>query len=102
MHADQLTVGIKTVRELISNQFPEWTGLPITEVTSQGTVNALFRIGDQLAARFPLLPAGVDETRRWLECCGFKCTAGTEWVATRSALSYLAGVRPSWPTGACI
>jgi aminoglycoside phosphotransferase (APT) family kinase protein len=67
MHADQLTVGINTVRELISNQFPEWTGLPITEVASQGTVNALFRIGDQLAARFPLRPAGVDETRRWLE-----------------------------------
>jgi hypothetical protein len=67
MHADQLTVGIKTVRELISNQFPEWTGLPITEVASQGTVNALFRIGDQLAARFPLQPADVDETRRWLE-----------------------------------
>ncbi|HZL75868.1 MAG TPA: phosphotransferase [Propionibacteriaceae bacterium] len=67
MHADQLSVGVETVRELIANQFPEWSGLPITEFASQGTVNALFRVGDQLAARFPLQPAGVDETRRLLE-----------------------------------
>ena len=67
MHADQLSVGMETVRELIANQFPEWSGLPITEFASQGTVNALFRVGDQLAARFPLQPAGVDETRRLLE-----------------------------------
>jgi len=67
MHADQLSVGVETVRELIANQFPEWSGLPITEFASQGTVNALFRVGDQLAARFPLQPAGVDETRLLLE-----------------------------------
>jgi aminoglycoside phosphotransferase (APT) family kinase protein len=67
MHPDQLSVGVETVRELVANQFPEWSGLPITEIASQGTVNALFRIGDQLAARFPLQPAGVDETRQWLE-----------------------------------
>ena len=67
MHADQLSVGVETVRELIANQFPEWSGLPITEFASQGTVNALFRVGGQLAARFPLQPAGVDETRRLLE-----------------------------------
>ena len=67
MHAAQLSVGVETVRELIAHQFPEWSGLPITEFASQGTVNALFRVGDQLAARFPLQPAGVDETRRLLE-----------------------------------
>lgn len=42
MHAAQLSVGVETVRELIANQFPEWSGLPITEFASQGTVNALF------------------------------------------------------------
>jgi aminoglycoside phosphotransferase (APT) family kinase protein len=67
MHADELTVGIQTVRDLVSHQFPQWARLPITGFASQGTVNALFRMGDQLAARFPLQPAGVDETRRWLE-----------------------------------
>ena len=58
---------METVQELVANQFPQWSGLPITGIASQGTVNALFRIGDQLVARFPLQPAAVDETRRWLE-----------------------------------
>jgi aminoglycoside phosphotransferase (APT) family kinase protein len=42
------------VRELVDEQFPAWRSLPIQAVASQGTVNAIFRIGDQLAARFPL------------------------------------------------
>jgi aminoglycoside phosphotransferase (APT) family kinase protein len=67
MHPDQLTISVETVHELVENQFPNWAGLWITEIDSQGTVNALFRLGDQLAARFPLQPADVDETRRWLE-----------------------------------
>ncbi|MEU7696089.1 aminoglycoside phosphotransferase family protein [Microbispora hainanensis] len=67
MHAGQLTVTPETVRALIAEQFPQWRGLPVTGVASHGTVNAIFRIGDHLAARFPLQPGPVDETRRWLE-----------------------------------
>jgi aminoglycoside phosphotransferase (APT) family kinase protein len=43
MHADELTVEIQTVRDLVSHQFPQWARLPITGFASQGTVNALFR-----------------------------------------------------------
>jgi aminoglycoside phosphotransferase (APT) family kinase protein len=67
MHANQLAVSVETVRELIDKQFPEWRGLPIRSIASQGTVNAIFRIGDQFAARFPLEPRDVGSTRRWLE-----------------------------------
>lgn len=67
MHADQLTVTLETVRKLVGEQFPEWHGLPIRPVVSQGTVNAVFRIGGQFTARFPLEPRGVEATRRWLE-----------------------------------
>jgi aminoglycoside phosphotransferase (APT) family kinase protein len=66
MHADQLTVLPGTVRELVREQFPAWRDLRIRAVASQGTVNAIFRIGDGLAARFPLQPAEVDATRRTL------------------------------------
>jgi aminoglycoside phosphotransferase (APT) family kinase protein len=66
MHADQLTVSAQTVRELVEDQFPEWRGLPIRSVASSGTVNAIFRIGDRLAARFPLEPGDAEATRRWL------------------------------------
>jgi aminoglycoside phosphotransferase (APT) family kinase protein len=67
MHPNQLTVSLETVRKLVDAQFPEWRGLPIKQFASQGTVNALFRIGERLAARFPLEPGDVGSTRRWLE-----------------------------------
>ena len=58
---------IGTAEALVAEQFPAWAKLPIRAVASQGTVNALFRIGDRLAARFPLQPGDVDETLRWLK-----------------------------------
>jgi aminoglycoside phosphotransferase (APT) family kinase protein len=59
-----LTVDV--VRELVSHQFPEWALLTIAPVQSEGTVNAIFRIGDGLAARFPLQPRDIEATRQWL------------------------------------
>jgi aminoglycoside phosphotransferase (APT) family kinase protein len=67
MHAGQLTVSIETVRALVDDQLPDWRDLPISATASQGTVNAIFRIGDHLAARFPLEPGEVGATRQWLE-----------------------------------
>lgn len=55
MHKDQLSVDAGTVRRLVDEQFPHWRSLPIVEISTAGTVNAIFRIGDELAARFPLL-----------------------------------------------
>jgi aminoglycoside phosphotransferase (APT) family kinase protein len=67
MHPGQLTISLGTVRELVDQQFPRWHGQRINRVASQGTVNALFCIGDKLLARFPLQPGDVDATRRWLQ-----------------------------------
>ncbi|WP_084959643.1 aminoglycoside phosphotransferase family protein [Thermoactinospora rubra] len=67
MHADQLTVPLETVRALVDEQFPEWRSLPVRSVAAHGTVNAIFRIGDRLSARFPLQPAEVDSVRRSLK-----------------------------------
>jgi aminoglycoside phosphotransferase (APT) family kinase protein len=67
MHPNQLTISRETVRMLVDAQFPEWRDLPITQFASQGTVSALFRLGERLAARFPLQPGDVGSTRRWLE-----------------------------------
>lgn len=67
MHAGQLAVSAQLVRELVDQQFPEWRALPVTGIASAGTVNAIFRIGDELAARFPLQPGDVETTRQWLE-----------------------------------
>lgn len=67
MHADQLSVSVATVRKLVAQQFREWRRLPVRQVFSQGTVNALFRIGDNFVARFPLEPRDVGSTRHWLQ-----------------------------------
>jgi aminoglycoside phosphotransferase (APT) family kinase protein len=66
MHAGQLAVSVVAVRQLVDEQFPHWRELPIRYLASQGTVNALFRIGDTLLARFPLEPADVESARRLL------------------------------------
>ena len=67
MHPNQLDVPLGTVGELVAAQFPQWRDLPIKRVAAQGTVNAIFRIGGELTARFPLQPQDPEEIRRWLE-----------------------------------
>ena len=56
MHQGQLVVNLTAVRRLVASQFPEWSGMRVEPVPSPGTVNALFRIGDGLVARFPFSP----------------------------------------------
>jgi aminoglycoside phosphotransferase (APT) family kinase protein len=67
MHANQLAVCPVMVRRLVDSQFPQWRDLPVREVASQGTVNALFGVGEGLVARFPLEPGDVEVTRRQLQ-----------------------------------
>ena len=57
MHPGQLDVAPETVRRLVGRQFPQWRELPLRAVPTQGTVNALFRLGDDLVARLPLVAA---------------------------------------------
>lgn len=54
MHQDQIPVDAGVVARLVADQFPDWGDLSVSQVRSSGTVNAIFRIGPDLAARFPL------------------------------------------------
>jgi aminoglycoside phosphotransferase (APT) family kinase protein len=67
MHTDQLAVSSQTVSQLVGAQFPHWRDLPVKQVASQGTVNAIFRLGDRLTARFPLQRQDSADARRQLE-----------------------------------
>src|SRR4051812_50085323 len=53
MHDDQVDVDVDVLRRLLAEQRPELANRQITPVVSTGTVNALFRIGDDLVARLP-------------------------------------------------
>jgi aminoglycoside phosphotransferase (APT) family kinase protein len=67
MHEGQLTVTSAQVAELVADQFPRWASLPVTAVRSSGTVTALFRLGDELVARFPFEQGDPDAVRAALE-----------------------------------
>ncbi|MFI8826856.1 aminoglycoside phosphotransferase family protein [Streptomyces sp. NPDC053431] len=57
------------VRRLVDAQFPRWAGLPVREVVSAGTDNAMFRLGDALVVRLPKADwaAGqAEKEQRWL------------------------------------
>jgi aminoglycoside phosphotransferase (APT) family kinase protein len=55
MHADELEIGEPLVRRLVAGQFPQWSHLPLRRIEPSGTVNAIFRLGESLAARLPRL-----------------------------------------------
>lgn len=67
MHANQLELPLTVVNDLIAEQFPRWKNLPVALVDAQGTVNAIYRIGSKLTARFPLQPQEPDLALELLE-----------------------------------
>jgi aminoglycoside phosphotransferase (APT) family kinase protein len=69
LHAGEADIDAELVGRLLAEQFPELDDLPITAFRSTGTVNAVFRIGDELYARLPRLPewtADLDKEWLWL------------------------------------
>lgn len=81
MHPDQHVVTVDIVRALLRTQFPAWAALPIEAVDSQGTVNAIFRVGDGHTARFPLV--GTDPA-----------SLAADLVAEQATLADFAAVSP--------
>jgi len=67
MHHDQVDVTTEVVAALIREQFPEWSDRAVRPLPSTGTVNAVFRIGDDLSARFPRRLADAAEVLAVLE-----------------------------------
>lgn len=79
MHAGEVHADTAVVQRLLAEQFPALKGLPIRQVQSTGTVNAIYRIGDALYARLPRLAAWASSLRhegRWLS-----------WLAERLSIA---------------
>ncbi|MFF2846409.1 aminoglycoside phosphotransferase family protein [Streptomyces sp. NPDC058001] len=70
MHAVEEPIDAPLVRRLLTAQFPHWAHLPLTRFPSSGTVNAVYRLGDDLAVRLPrVVTSGVEDIekeQRWL------------------------------------
>ncbi|WP_085940969.1 aminoglycoside phosphotransferase family protein [Amycolatopsis decaplanina] len=57
------------VRKLIAAQFPRWDGQAVERWPSGGTVNAMFRLGDDMVVRLPLTKSGAQDValeQKWL------------------------------------
>ncbi len=66
MHEHQVRLDVGVVRSLVDEQFPQWAGMSLRELATSGTVNAIFRVGDHLAARFPLRDDPIEHVEAWL------------------------------------
>ena len=51
MHEDELEIDEALVHCLLAEQYPEWSRLPLSRVEPEGTVHAIFRLGEGLSVR---------------------------------------------------
>jgi aminoglycoside phosphotransferase (APT) family kinase protein len=65
MHDNELDVNLSFVRDLINEQFPGFSMLPITPVHSVGTVNHVYRLGKELYIRLPRVKEWADIEKEW-------------------------------------
>lgn len=77
MHHDQISIGENQIAALIADELPALTGLGVTAVGGGGTVNAVYRIGDAVTARFPLR---YEDPARLLDRLRREMAASAEFV----------------------
>ncbi|MFD9887268.1 aminoglycoside phosphotransferase family protein [Streptomyces alboflavus] len=69
LHAGEPDIDVPLVRKLLAAQFPQWAHLPVEQFPSAGTVNAVFRLGDDMAVRVPRIAGGAADVAKeslWL------------------------------------
>lgn len=67
MHGDQIDIQLAVATDLIHEQFPQFRGLAIVALNAAGTTYAVFRIGSEYAARFPLRMMSAEACAHALE-----------------------------------
>ncbi|MEU8542266.1 aminoglycoside phosphotransferase family protein [Streptomyces sp. NPDC048717] len=67
MHDGQVDVTTEIVASLIREQFPRWNDKTVRLLPSAGSVHAVFRVGHDLSARFPLRLTDASEALTVLE-----------------------------------
>lgn len=69
LHEGGVDIDLALVEQLVIGQFPQFSDLPLTPVDSTGTVNAIYRLGDDLCVRLPRLSKWAGDLAkelRWL------------------------------------
>lgn len=66
MHENEVEIDSDLVTRLIAQQFPDWAHLPLERVASDGTDNALYRLGDEMVVRLPRIDWAVEAIEKEL------------------------------------
>ncbi len=100
MHEHQVDVEPAAVLEAVVSLLPELRGAHVRPVDSGGTVVALFRVGETMVARFPLVPDAGDSRRAELlaEQAHARCVAAHIWLAVPQPVTVCEPVEayPGW------
>jgi aminoglycoside phosphotransferase (APT) family kinase protein len=64
MHDDEFAISEPLVHQLVAGQFPQWKDLAIKSVSSSGTDNALFLLGDEMVVRLPRIHWAVGDVEK--------------------------------------
>ncbi|MFJ9615973.1 aminoglycoside phosphotransferase family protein [Streptomyces noursei] len=79
MHPGMHPVDEDLVRRLIDRQFPQWAGLSVVRIRSGGTINAMYRLGDDMVVRLPFVEGGSKDValeQEWLP----RLASGLPWA----------------------
>jgi aminoglycoside phosphotransferase (APT) family kinase protein len=53
MHENEISIDAQLIRQLLIEQFPQYSERPIKRIKSDGTDNTIFRLGSDLCIRLP-------------------------------------------------
>ena len=56
LHADELSIDLALVRQLVDRAFPTYVDDDLSHLPASGSSNALFRLGDDRLVRLPRQP----------------------------------------------
>lgn len=73
LHDDEFLTDAALVRALLAQQMPQWADLPLARIGLSGTMNQLYRLGDDLLVRLPRKEDAVEQLffeRDWLPRLG--------------------------------
>lgn len=69
LHSDEVNINNKIVRQLLTQQFPEFTHLKLESVYPEGTDNKLYKLGDDKVIRMPRMERSainIKKESQWL------------------------------------
>jgi aminoglycoside phosphotransferase (APT) family kinase protein len=73
LHSDEIPIDVELVRGLVSRAMPAYADAPISRLTSSGSTNVLFRLGEELLVRLPRQPGGsttISKEAEWSPVVG--------------------------------